>query len=82
MATGESSAAATATKLEEVVKVVWDIDAKVDSKLLEIKQEMEAADDQLIKKMRLDSEPTFEKRGHEKQYLFYEQVRDNEQVWG
>ena len=76
MATGESSAAATAAKLEEVLKAVRDVDAKVDSKLSEMKREMEAADDRLVKKMRLDSKPTFKKRGHEKQYLFNEQVRD------
>ena len=76
MATGESSAAATAAKLEEVLKAVRDVEAKVDCKLLEMKREMEAVDDQLMKKMRLDSKPTFKKRGHEKQFLFNEQVRD------
>ena len=66
MATRESSAAATAAKLEEVLKAVWDVDAKVNSKLSEMKREMEAVDDRLVKKMRLDSKPTFKKQGHER----------------
>ena len=55
MATVESSAAATAAKLEEALKVVRDVEAKVDSKLSEMKQEMEEADNQLMKKMCLNS---------------------------
>ena len=55
---------------------MWNVDAKIDSKPLEMKWEMEAMDDQLVKKMCLDNKPTFRSGGHEKQYLFNEQVRD------
>ena len=48
---------------------------KVDSKLSEMKREIEAVDNQLVKKMYLDSKPSFKKKGHEKQYLFNKQVR-------
>ena len=41
-----------------------------------MKREMESADDRLIKKIRLDTKPTFKKRGHEKQHQFNKQVRD------
>ena len=40
----------TADKLEEVLKAVRDVEAKVDSKLSEMKREIEAADDRLVKK--------------------------------
>ena len=77
MATGEgSSTVSTADKLEEVLRAVCNVEAKVDSKLSEMKREIEAADDRLVKKMCLDSKPSFKKKGHEKQYLFNEQVRD------
>ena len=77
MATGEgNSTVFTADKLEEVLRAVRNVEPKVDSKLSEMKQEIEAADDRLVKKMRLDSKPSFKKKGHEKQYLFNEQVRD------
>ena len=81
MATGEgNSTVSTVDKLEEVLKAVRDVEAKVDSKLSEMKREIEAADDRLVKKMRLDSKPSFKKKDHkkdhEKQYLFNEQVQD------
>jgi hypothetical protein len=76
MATGEGGSTSTADKLEEVLKAVSDVEAKVDSKLSEMKRETEASDDRVVKKMRLDTKPTFKKRGHEKQYLYNEQVQD------
>ena len=65
-----------ASKLEEVLQAVRNVESKVDDKLSAMKREMESADDRLVKKMRLDNRPTFKKRGHEKQYQFNEQVRD------
>ena len=67
MATSEgSSTVSTVDKLEEVLKAVHDIEAKVDSKLSEMKWEIEAADNRLVKKMCLDSKSSFKKKGHEK----------------
>ena len=66
----------TADKLEEVLKAMWDVKAKVDDNLSAMKREMESADDRLVKKIRLDSKLTFKKKGHEKQYTFNEQVKD------
>ena len=74
MSTGEGTS--MTAKLEEVLQAVWDVESKVDDKLSAMKREMESANDRLVKKMRLDSKPTFKKRGHEKQYQFNEQVRD------
>ena len=65
-----------ASKLEEVLQAVRNVESKVDDKLSAMKREMESADDRLVKKIRLDNRPTFKKRGHEKQYQFNEQVRD------
>ena len=67
MATGETSTVSTADKLE-VLRAVRDVEAKVDTKLSEMKREIEAADDWLVKKIRLDSKPTFKNLGHEKQH--------------
>ena len=55
-------------KLEEVLHALHDVKSKVNDKLLSIKREMESADDCLVKRMRLDTKPTFKKRGHEKQH--------------
>ena len=65
MATGETSTVSTADKLEEVLRVVRDVEAKVDTKFSEMKREIGVADDRLVKKIRLDNKPTFKKRGHE-----------------
>ena len=59
MSTGEGSS--MAAKLEQAVR---DMESKVDDKLSAMKREMESADDRLVKKMRLDTKPTFKKRGH------------------
>ena len=48
-----------AEKLEEVLRAVQDVEAKVNTKQPEMKREMEAVDDRLVKKICLDSKPTF-----------------------
>ena len=64
MATGEGrSTVSTADKLEEVLRAVRNVEAKVDSKLSDMKREIEAANDRLVKKMRLDSNQSFKKKG-------------------
>ena len=73
MSTGEGTS--MSAKLEEVLLAICDVESKVDTKLSAMKREMESADDQLVKRMRLDK-PTFKKCSHEKQHQFNEQVRD------
>lgn len=70
MSTGEGTL--MTAKLEEVLHTVWDIESKVDDKLSAMKREMESTDDRLVKKMRLDTKPTFKKGGHKKQHRFNE----------
>ena len=72
MSTGEGTS--MSAKLE-VLRALRDVESKVDDKLSAMKREMESANDHLVKKMRLDTKPTFKKRGHEK-YQFNEQIRD------
>ena len=74
MSTGKGTS--MAAKLEEVLQAVRDVESKVDDKLLAMKCKMESADDRLVKKVHLDTKPTFKKRGHEKQYQFNELVWD------
>ena len=76
MSTDAGEGTSMAAKLEEVLQAVRDVESKVDDKLSAMKQEMESSDDRLVKRMRLDTKPTFRKRGHEKQHQFNEQVRD------
>lgn len=76
MTTSTGEGTSMAAKLEEVLQAVRDVESKVDDKLSAMKREMESADDRLVKRMRLDTKPTFRKRGHEKQHQFNEQVRD------
>ena len=59
-------------------RAVRNIESNVDAKLIqmkwELKEECESADERLVKKIRLDSKPTFRKCGHEKQFMFNEQI--------
>ena len=52
--------------MEEVLKAVWDVEAKVGDKLSAMKQEMESADDHLVKKICLNSNPTFNEQVKDK----------------
>lgn len=70
--------ASTSQQLRDVLDAVRNIESNVDAKLTqmkrELKEERESADERLVKKIRLDSKPTFQKRGHEKQFMFNEQI--------
>lgn len=86
MATGGSDPAAAATAagssaqfalLMDAIKRVEDsVDTKPSTIKKDLTLERESADDRLVKKLRLDSKPSFRKKGNEKQYVFNEQVRD------
>ncbi len=61
----------------EALHAVWDVESKVNDKLSAMKKKMESADKWLVRKLWLDSKPTFKKRSHEKQQQFNgAQVRD------
>ena len=74
----------TSSQFEQLLSAIRSVEANVDAKLSSMRKEMrderETADERLVKKIRLDSKPTFKKRGHEKQFLFNEQVREQFEV--
>ena len=72
----EASTSQFAQLLGVIQRVEANVDAKLSSMKRELKEERESADDRLMKKIRLDSKPTFKKKGHEQQFVFNEQVRD------
>ena len=72
----EASTSLFAQLLDAIQRVESDVDVKLSSMKRELKEERESADDRLVKKIRLDSKPTFKKKGHEQQFVFNEQVCD------
>ena len=81
MATGGASpAAGSSAQFALLMDAIKKVEDSVDTKLTAIKRdvtvERESANDRLVKKLQLDSKPSFRKKGNEKQYVFNEQVRD------
>ena len=72
----EASTSQFAQLLGAIQRVEANVDAKLSSMKRELKEERESADDRLVKKIRLDSKPTFKKKGHEQQFVYNEQVRE------
>ena len=78
MATGSRNTGAPAlssSQLEEVLKAVKDgMRDEVASLKRELADDREAADERLLKKLKLEKAPSFKKKTHEKQYHFNEEV--------
>ena len=75
MATGSSSTGLSAAQLQEVLKTVKEgMRDEVASLKRELVSDREAADERLLKKLKLEKAPSFKKKTHEKQYLFNEEV--------
>ena len=67
--------ALSAEQLAEVVRAVKEgLHEEMNSFKREMSEDREAADDRLLKKMKLEKVPTFKKKTHEKQYRFNEEV--------
>ena len=67
--------ALSAEQLAEVVRAVKDgLHEEMNTFKRELSDDREAADDRLLKKMKLEKAPTFKKKTHEKQYHFNEEV--------
>lgn len=77
---GASSSNVTSSQFAQLLSAIQQVEANVDAKLSRMKCELmdkrESADDHLVKKICLDTKPTFHKKSHKKQYMFHEQVRD------
>lgn len=65
----------SAEQLAEVLRTVKDgMREEMTSLKRELADDREAADERLLKKIKLEKAPTFKKKTHEKQYQFNEQV--------
>ena len=75
---GASSSDGTSSQFAQLLSAIQKVEANVDAKLTHMKRELmdELADKRLVKKICLDTKPTFWKKSHEKQYMFNEQIRD------
>lgn len=77
---GAGSSDGTSSQFAQLLSAIQKVEANVDAKLSHMKRELmderESADERLVKKIRMDSKPSFRKKSHEKQYVFNEQVRD------
>ena len=77
MATGgEPGTSQFALLMDAIKKVEANVEAKLSGIKRELSEERESADERLVKKLRLDSKPSFKKKGNERQFFFNEQVRD------
>ena len=79
MATGGEETPTT-SQFAELLSAIKGVETRVDEKLSqlrsELKDERESADERLVKRMRLEKRPTFQKTGNEKQYEFNEEVQE------
>ena len=78
MATGSSSSATPAIGPDQLEVVLRAVKDSMREEMASLKRELagdrEAADERLLKKMRLEKAPTFRKKTHEKQFKFNEEV--------
>ena len=66
--------ALSAEQLAEVVRAVKDgLHGEMDTLKWKLSDDWEAADDRLLKKMKLEKAPTFKKKTHEKKHHFNEE---------
>jgi hypothetical protein len=72
--TGEGSSISNA-QMEAMMSTIRQGHKELTTMKRELAAEREAADEKLIKKLKLEKPPVFRKKGHEKQYLHNEEVR-------
>ena len=73
---GESAESQVAEVLGAIKKVETNMDEKLSQMRREMHQERDTADERLVKRMRMNKQPSFKKPGHEKQFHFNDKVRD------
>ena len=75
MATGSRHGSLSADQLAAVMQAVKEgMRDEISSLKRELASDREAADERLVKKLKLEKAPTFKKKTHEKQFLFNEEV--------
>ena len=76
MATGSGeSSGISNTQLDSMTTIRQSLKEELSTLKRELSAEREAADEKLVKKLRLEKAPVFRKKGHKKQYIHNEEVR-------
>ena len=75
---GSEDEAAPVTKAEfgRLLTAIAGIQDQMQSMKRELVEDREAANERLVKRIRLEKAPLFKKKGHEKQFRFNEEVRE------
>ena len=63
-------------KIEKLLEAVGNLKGELTSMKRTMSEEREAAEDRIMKKIKLDSKPTFKKKSHEKQAQFNASIED------
>ena len=72
---GRPAVGVTAEQLAQLLGAVKDgMREELSSLKRELTSDRQAADDRLLKKLKLEKVPTFKKKAHEKQFVFNEEV--------
>ena len=73
---GESSGSVSHAEFSQLLSAMKGIQDQMTAMKRELSEERDAADERLVKKMRLDKGIQFKKKGNEKQHQFNEKVKD------
>ena len=71
---GEPGTSQFALLMDAIKKVEASVEMKLSGIKRELSEERESADEHLVKKIRLDSMPSYRKKDNKRQFLFNEQV--------
>ena len=72
----EGSTAVPTTEFGRLMEMMTGLQEQMSSMKRELSDEREAANERLVKRIKLDKGPTFKKKSNEKQYHFNEEVRE------
>ena len=76
MSEEEGDVPVTRADFEKLFSAISAMEGKVLNLKRELAEEHEAANEHLVKRMKLDKASTFKKKAHKKQYCFNETVKD------
>ena len=62
--------------MEKLLEAVEDLKGELSTMKRSIAEDREAAEDRIVKKVKLDSKPTFRKKSHEKQAQFNASIEE------
>lgn len=76
MAHGEGTSGASQDDFARLLGAMETMQSQMASMKRELTQERAEANEQLVKKLKMDKKPNFKKKAHEKQFEFNEEVKD------